>query len=230
MGDLSIQNLVVEYSSGGYAVRPIDGLSLDVAAGSLVILLGPSGCGKTTLLSCLGGILRPKSGAIKFEDVDITALDRGAAANYRRDKVGIVFQAFNLVPSLTALENVMVPMREAGMSRRAARQRAEELLTRVNLEERMKHRPGDLSGGQQQRVAVARAIALDPPLVLADEPTAHLDFIQVEEVLRLIRELASGERVVVGATHDSRILPLADQLVEMVPQFISIHREPETVS
>ena len=229
MGDLSIQNLVVEYSSGGYALRPINGLSLDVTAGSLVILLGPSGCGKTTLLSCLGGILRPKSGAIKFDDVDITTLDRAALANYRRDKVGIVFQAFNLVPSLTALENVMVPMREAGMSRRDARERAEELLTRVNLQERMKHRPGDLSGGQQQRVAVARAIALDPPLILADEPTAHLDFIQVEEVLRLIRELADGDRIVVVATHDARILPLADRVVELTPDFPETHKPPEAV-
>jgi putative ABC transport system ATP-binding protein len=229
VGDLSIQDLVVEYSSGGYALRPINGLSLDVAAGSLVILLGPSGCGKTTLLSCLGGILRPKSGAIKFDDVDITALDRAALASYRRDKVGIVFQAFNLVPSLTALENVMVPMREAGMSRRDARTRAEELLTRVNLQERMKHRPGDLSGGQQQRVAVARAIALDPPLILADEPTAHLDFIQVEEVLRLIRELADGDRIVVVATHDARILPLADRVVELTPDFPETHKPPETV-
>ncbi|MXI80177.1 ATP-binding cassette domain-containing protein, partial [Mycobacterium tuberculosis] len=109
MGGLTISDLVVEYSSGGYAVRPIDGLSLDVAPGSLVILLGPSGCGKTTLLSCLGGILRPKSGSIKFDDVDITTLEGAALAKYRRDKVGIVFQAFNLVSSLTALENVMVP-------------------------------------------------------------------------------------------------------------------------
>src|SRR6202012_915981 len=153
-----------------------------------------------------------------------------ALAKYRRDHVGIVFQAFNLVPSLTALENVMVPLRAAGMSRGASRKRAEELLTRVNLAERMRHRPGDLRGGQQQRVAVARAIALEPPLILADEPTAHLDFIQVEEVLRLICELATGEGVVGGATHDTRILPLADRVVEMVPQFISIHREPETVS
>lgn len=103
MGGLTISDLVVEYSSGGYAVRPIDGLSLDVAPGSLVILLGPSGCGKTTLLSCLGGILRPKSGSIKFDDVDITTLEGAALAKYRRDKVGIVFQAFNLVSSLTAL-------------------------------------------------------------------------------------------------------------------------------
>jgi putative ABC transport system ATP-binding protein len=229
MGDLSIQNLVVEYSSGGYAVRPIDGLDLDVAAGSLAILLGPSGCGKTTLLSCLGGILRPTSGAIKFGDVDVTTLDGRGLSAYRRDKVGIVFQAFNLVPSLTALENVMVPMHGAGMSRRASRARAEELLTRVNLQDRMTHLPADLSGGQQQRVAVARAIALDPPLILADEPTAHLDFIQVEEILRLIRELASGDRMVVVATHDSRILPLADRIVELVPELATTDRPPEWV-
>jgi putative ABC transport system ATP-binding protein len=229
MGDLSIKDLVVEYSSGGYALRPINGLNLDVPAGSLVILLGPSGCGKTTLLSCLGGILRPKSGQITFDDLDITALEGSALARYRRDKVGIVFQAFNLVSSLTALENVMIPMRAAGMSRTDSRKRAEELLTRVNLEDRLKHRPGDLSGGQQQRVAVARAIALDPPLILADEPTAHLDFIQVEEVLRLIRSLAQGDRVVVVATHDSRILPLADRVVELRPEVATTNRPPETV-
>lgn len=229
MGGLNIADLVVEYSSGGYAVRPIDGLGFEAAAGSLVILLGPSGCGKTTLLSCLGGILRPKSGSIRFGDIDVTALEGAALAEYRRDTVGIVFQAFNLVSSLTALENVMVGLRGAGMSRASARQRAEELLTRVGLAERMKHRPGDLSGGQQQRVAIARAVALDPPLILADEPTAHLDFIQVEEVLRLIRSLAQGERVVVVSTHDSRMLPMADRVIELVPTHASTNRPPVTV-
>jgi putative ABC transport system ATP-binding protein len=229
MGALHVNDLVVEYSSGGYAVRPIDGLNLEVSAGSLALLLGPSGCGKTTLLSCLGGILRPTSGRIALDDLDVTTLDSRALTTYRRRTVGIVFQAFNLLPSLTAFENVMVPMDAAGVSRREARQRAEELLIRVGLQDRMRHRPGDLSGGQQQRVAVARAIALDPPLILADEPTAHLDFIQVEEVLRLIRELASGDRLVVVATHDTRMLPLADQVVELVPQVASIDRPPETV-
>jgi putative ABC transport system ATP-binding protein len=229
VGDLSIQNLVVEYASGAETVRPIDGLDLDVAAGSLVILMGPSGCGKTTLLSCLGGILRPSSGAIKFGDVDVASLTARELSTYRRDTVGIVFQAFNLVPSLTALENVMVPLLAAGTSRRAARKKAGQLLARVGLEDRMTHRPGDLSGGQQQRVAVARAVALDPPLILADEPTAHLDFIQVEEVLKLIRELATGDRMVVVATHDSRILPLADRVVELVPEFASTDRPPDTV-
>src|ERR1700753_2967250 len=147
MGDLSIQDLVVEYSSGGYAVRPINGLDLDVPAGSLVILLGPSGCGKTTLLSCLGGILRPKSGSITFDGMEVTTLGGGELGKFRRDKVGIIFQAFNLVPSLSALENVMVPLRAAGVSRSSARQRAEELLAQVNLADRVKHRPRDLRGG-----------------------------------------------------------------------------------
>lgn len=229
MGDLSIQDLVVEYPSGRDTVRPIDGLNLDVAAGSLVILMGPSGCGKTTLLSCLGGILRPTAGAIKFGEVDLTSLDARGLSTYRRETVGIVFQAFNLVPSLTALENVMVPLLAAGVPRRVAHKRAGQLLARVGLQDRVTHRPGDLSGGQQQRVAVARAVALDPPLVLADEPTAHLDFIQVEEILKLIRELASGDRMVVVATHDSRILPLADRVVELVPLFASTDGPPETV-
>jgi putative ABC transport system ATP-binding protein len=230
VGDLRIKDLVVEYSDGGDAIRAIDGLDLKITAGSLVIVLGPSGCGKTTLLSCLGGILSPTGGWIELGDVEVTALNRRQLTAYRRHSVGIVFQMFNLVPSLTALENVMVPMWAAGWSQRAACERAHELLTRVGLQDRTTHRPGDLSGGQQQRVAFARAIALDPALILADEPTAHLDFVQVEEVLRLLRELATGERIVVVATHDTRILALADRVVSLVPPLASAYREPETVS
>src|ERR1700761_7670418 len=229
MSDLRIHDLVVEYSNGSNAIRPIDGLDVELEAGSLNILLGPSGCGKTTLLSCLGGLLTPTSGRITVGDVDVTALSGRAMSQYRRHKVGIVFQAFNLVPSLTALENVLVPLRAAGRPRGAARERAKELLTRVGLQDRMTHRPGDLSGGQQQRVAVARAIALDPPLILADEPTAHLDYLQVEEMLRLIRGLASGDRIVVVATHDSRLLPLADRVIEMVPTTTLVNRAHETI-
>jgi putative ABC transport system ATP-binding protein len=215
--DLTIEDLTIEYSSGGYAVRPVDGLDLHCAAGSLVLLLGPSGCGKTSLLSCLGGILTPSGGRIAFGDTEVTGLRGAGLTEYRRRTVGIVFQAFNLVPSLTALENVVVPLRASGVKGAAARARAHELLERVGLVDRASHRPGDLSGGQQQRVAVARALALEPPLILADEPTAHLDYVQVEEVLRIVRTLASGERVVVVATHDQRLLPLADQVVELVP-------------
>ena len=229
MVGLRTHNLVVEYSSGGNAIRPIDGLDLELDAGSLTILLGPSGCGKTTLLSCLGGLLTPTSGEITVGDVDVTALNRRAMTQYRRHNVGIVFQAFNLVPSLTALENVMVPLRAAGKSPFEASERAEKLLRRVGLRDRMSHRPGDLSGGQQQRVAVARAIALDPPLILADEPTAHLDYLQVEEMLKLIRSLASGERMVVVATHDARLLPLADRVIEMKPKTVLVNRAHETI-
>jgi putative ABC transport system ATP-binding protein len=229
VGDLSIRDLVVEYSSGGNAVRPINGLNLEVPAGSVVLLLGPSGCGKTTLLSCLGAILKPTSGSITFGGVDITALPAAGLAQYRRDGVGIVFQAFNLVPSLTAVENVMVPLLGAGKSRVSARKRAEELLTQVNLADRLKHRPGDLSGGQQQRVAIARALALDPPLILADEPTAHLDHIQVEEVLRLLGSLGQGDRVVVVATHDDRMREIAKQVVELAPLGSLESRPPEVI-
>jgi ABC-type lipoprotein export system ATPase subunit len=229
MGDLRIKDLVVQYSIGGEALRVIDGLDLEVPAGSLAIVLGPSGCGKTTLLSCIGGILSPTAGRIQVADIDVTTLDRRSLTAYRRHTVGFVFQSFNLVPSLTALENVMVPLWAAGWSGKAARERAEELLTRVGLQERMTHRPGDLSGGQQERVAITRAIALDPPLILADEPTAHLDQVQVEEVLRLLRDLADGERIVVVATHDTRILPFADRVVRLLPDVAAVDAEPESV-
>ena len=227
MGNLHINDLVVEYSSGGYAVRPIDGLNLEVNTGSLALLLGPSGCGKTTLLVMPRRNPAADLGPHRNRRCRRYELDARELTMYRRRTVGIVFQAFNLLASLTALENVMVPMDAAGVNSRESRRRAEELLERVGLQDRMRHRPGDLSGGQQQRVAVARAIALDPPLILADEPTAHLDFIQVEEVLRLIRELASGERLVVVATHDTRMLPLADRVVELVPHVASTDRPPE---
>jgi putative ABC transport system ATP-binding protein len=215
---LVCEDLVVEYSAGGYIVRPIDGLHIEVANGELALLLGASGCGKTTLLSVFAAILQPHRGSVKLDDLEVTGLRGSSLTAYRRHKVGIVFQAFNLIPSLTASENVQVPLRASGVGGGKARRLADELLARVSLTGRRKHRPAELSGGEQQRVAIARALALDPPLVLADEPTAHLDYIQIEGVLQLLREIADEGRMVVVATHDERILPLADRIVELSPR------------
>jgi putative ABC transport system ATP-binding protein len=221
---LRIRDLTIEYSSGGYRVRPIDHLDLDIEGGEIVLLLGASGCGKTTLLSALAAILTPTSGTIEVNGVDVSSLSGSRLVDYRRNQVGVVFQAFNLVPSLNALENVAAPMMAGGRRRRRAMARAADLLALVDLADRARHRPGDLSGGQQQRVAIARALGADPPLILADEPTAHLDYVQVEGVLRLLQELRSANRVIVIATHDERLLPLADRVVHLSPRRIADDR------
>ena len=226
MTELRIKDLTVEYARGDYIVRPIDSLNLEANSGELVLLLGPSGCGKTTLLSCLAGILSPQTGSIHVGDIDVTRLEGDALGIYRRNTVGICFQAFNLIPSLSALENVAAPLRAGGIAPHDARKKATTLLETVSLGERMHHKPGDLSGGQQQRVAIARALAWDPPLLLADEPTAHLDYVQVESILRLIRELATPGRLVVIATHDYRMVPLADRVIDMAPQLNAETPEP----
>jgi putative ABC transport system ATP-binding protein len=230
MASLVVDDLTVEFTSGGYKVRPLNGLSFNCDDGQLVVLLGPSGCGKTTLLSCLAGLLTPTSGSIRLDDQEVTSLRGSALSAYRRESVGVVFQAFNLIPSLSARANVMVPLRFAGVKSKPARDRATELLAQVDLADRSHHRPEQLSGGQQQRVAIARALVHNPPLVLADEPTAHLDFIQVEGILRLIREIASSGRLVVVATHDDRITQLADQVIELVPHRKDTDRAPSTVT
>lgn len=214
---LSVRDLVVEFVHDGYAVRPLDGLSFEAEAGELVVLLGPSGCGKTTLLSSIGGILTPTSGSIRVGDTDVTALRGRQLDDYRREHVGFVFQAFNLIPSLTARENIAVPMILTGHGRSAAFARADELLELVGLGDRRNHRPSKLSGGQQQRVAVARGLGHQPPLLLADEPTANLDHIQAEAIIRLLRELRSQGRLIVVSTHDARLVPIADRVIRMSP-------------
>jgi putative ABC transport system ATP-binding protein len=229
MAELEVRNLTVEFDSGGYTVRPLDKLCLDAEDGELVVVLGPSGCGKTTLLSCLAGLLSPTSGSISFRGTDVTTLTGGALSDYRRSTVGVVFQAFNLIASLTAKGNVMAPLRLAKVPAHQASARADELLAEVGLSERAGHRPGKMSGGQQQRVAIARALVHDPPLVVADEPTAHLDHIQVEGVLLLIRKLAAPGRLVLVSTHDDRITHIADRVIELVPHFTGADREPEDV-
>jgi putative ABC transport system ATP-binding protein len=214
---VACQDVVVEYLAGTRTVRPIDALSVEVADGELALLLGASGSGKTTLLSVLAAILRPTSGSAIVAGQDVTQLRGRALAAYRQRTVGVVFQAFNLIPSLRASENVQLPLRAAGLSASEARKRADSLLAEFGLEDRRDHRPGDLSGGQQQRVAIARALALDPPVLLADEPTAHLDYVQVEGLVKLLRSVADQGRTVIVSTHDERLTPIADRVVEMTP-------------
>lgn len=226
---LQVRDLVIEYDSGGYPVRPIDGFTLDAYAGELVVLLGPSGCGKTSLLSTLGGILRPTAGSIRFDGVAVEDLAGSALADYRQRRVGFVFQAFNLIPSLNARENVAIPLILAGVPRRAALARADELLERVGLGNRTHHRPAKLSGGQQQRAAVARGLASDPPMLLADEPTANLDYIQAEGIISLLRDLRSDGRLIVVSSHDDRLVPIADRVIHLVPEFRDDEQSPRLV-
>jgi putative ABC transport system ATP-binding protein len=185
------------------------------------VLLGPSGSGKSTLLSCLGGMLSPTAGTIRLNDVDVTAASGKALDDYRKHHVGFVFQGFNLIPSLNARENVAVPLIVSKTGTRSeALAKADDMLARVGLGDRTKHRPSQLSGGQQQRVAVARGLVTDPALLIADEPTANLDHIQAEAVIGLFRELRSQGRVIVVSTHDARLIPVADRVVRMTPDGI----------
>jgi molybdopterin-binding protein len=201
---LEIRDLTVEYASqGGYRVRPLDGLTETCHDGELVILLGPSGSGKTTLLSCLAGLLRPTSGEIVVGGREVTGLEGAALADYRRHDVGIVFQAFNLIPSLTARENVAAPLRLAGTPWGEAERRADELLGDVDLRHRLRHKPAHMSGGQQQRVAIARALAPRPKVLLLDEPLAAVDPATRTMLRRELRALHEREGITtLQVTHD----------------------------
>jgi len=191
-----------------------------------VLLLGPSGCGKTTLLSVLAGILTPTSGQVLLDGRPVTGLRGEDLTAYRRSTVGVVFQAFNLVPSLSALENVAAPLWAAGVRRREARERATALLAKVDLTDRLTHRPGDLSGGQQQRVAIARALASRPAVIFADEPTGNLDSKASDDILVLLRRAVDefGQTVVM-VTHDAHAASYADQLVVLVDGQVVEDRE-----
>lgn len=226
---LTVTELVVEFIHEKYAIRPIDGLSFEAVQGEMTVLLGPSGSGKTTLLSCLGGILTPTSGAIHLGDLDVTGLDAGALEGFRRDHVGFVFQAFNLIPSLTALQNVAMPLILTGSSRADAYDRAGAALDRVGMSDRKTHLPSRLSGGQQQRVAVARGIVHEPPLLLADEPTANLDHIQAESIIALLRDLREQGSIIVVSTHDARLVPVADTTVQMAEHPEASESTPQLV-
>ena len=224
MSDIAVQtqNLHKSYLLGATAVGALRGVDLVVHRGEFVALMGPSGCGKTTLLNLIGAIDTPSRGALHVDDVALERMNEDQLADLRRDRIGVVFQFYNLLPTLSARENVELPMQFKGTDRGKRRERALWLLDRVGLKDRAEHKPAELSGGEQQRVSIARALANAPALVVLDEPTGDLDSATGQEIMSLLRDLNQREKVtLVVATHDplvaqasSRIVRLRDGRVE----------------
>jgi ABC-type lipoprotein export system ATPase subunit len=213
---VQIESLIKEYGDVT-SVRALEEVTLSITSGEFVAIQGPSGSGKSTLLNLIGTLDNPTSGRVVVDGVDLGTLKGDALADFRRAKIGFVFQLFNLVPTLDALENVMLPLlpyqRGLGFKLEA---RARELLTRMGLEERLNHLPGQLSGGEQQRVAIARALINSPSLILADEPTGNLDTKIGEEIVRLLRQLNQEQGLtLVLVTHDATVASQADRIVHM---------------
>ena len=210
------EELTKHFKSGPAVVRAVDGVGFRLPRGKMVALRGPSGCGKSTLLNLIGALDRPDSGRLIVDGVDVSRLSGGGEVAYRRRKVGFVFQQFNLVPQLSATENVTLPMEFVGGTNGTSKSRARELLRRVGLaQDRHERRPAKLSGGEQQRVAIARALANEPPIILADEPTANLDSKTGRLIVELLRSFRKEGRTVIIATHDTDIAAEADIILEM---------------
>jgi putative ABC transport system ATP-binding protein len=213
---IQARGLTKTYAQGEAAMRALDEVTLDLHAGELALLVGPSGSGKTTLLSIMGCILRPTSGSLRVLGDEVTRLAERDLPAIRRERIGFIFQAFNLFPTLTALQNVALALDLKGVSGRAARDKAAMLLDQVGLSAKLGAYPADLSGGQKQRVAIARALAGDPPIILADEPTAALDSQSGRIVMDLLQRLARQRgRAVAIVTHDNRMWGYGDRLVKM---------------
>jgi putative ABC transport system ATP-binding protein len=213
---VEIRNLAKSYTRGGQAVPVLSDITLDIEAGDFIALMGPSGSGKTTLLNLIAGIDKPDSGTLRVDGVDIAALSEAELADWRAAHVGFVFQFYNLMPVLTAYENVELPLMLAPLSRAERRARVELVLSVVGLADRMKHYPNELSGGQQQRVAIARAVVADPTIIVADEPTGDLDRVSAADILamlqRLNRELG---KTIIMVTHDANAARSASTLVHL---------------
>lgn len=204
------------YREGATELRALQEVDLEVRAGELTLLMGPSGSGKTTLLSILGCILRASAGKLEVLGEEVTSLPEKEFPRIRREAIGFVFQGFNLFPTLTAAENVTLALDLRGIPGPSARKRGEELLAQVGLAQKAKSFPADLSGGQKQRVAIARALAGDPPILLADEPTAALDWTSGRAVIELLQRLARVHgRAVVMVTHDPRVLSFGDRIIHL---------------
>ncbi len=213
---LTLRDVRKTYTRGRTSVEALRGVDLEVPKGQFLSIMGPSGSGKSTLLNLLGALDRPTGGSIEIGGEAIHALDDDGLTRFRRDKIGFVFQFFNLLPTMSAAENVMLPALLAGKPRDAVEARALKLLEQVGLGARAHHRPDELSGGEMQRVAVARALSTEPRIVLADEPTGNLDSKAGAEILRLVRAVAAESGVtVVMVTHDARAAQVGDRLVRV---------------
>jgi putative ABC transport system ATP-binding protein len=221
-------NITKVYGIGTIEIRALNGIDFNVKQGEFVAIQGPSGCGKSTLLNVLSCIDKPTSGTISIDSIDIAHLSDKALAKIRRDKIGFIFQSYNLIPTLNALENVMLPMMFAGKDNNKTSERAATLLEMVEMQERMKHKPSELSGGEQQRVAIARALSNDPLLIVGDEPTGNLDSKTGAAVMKILTELNREGRTVVVVTHDPAVAGTAHRVLQMKDgQFINNQSEQE---
>ncbi|MFA0733007.1 MAG: hypothetical protein LKKZDAJK_002486 [Candidatus Fervidibacter sp.] len=202
------------YQMGKVEVEALRGVTLDIKRGEYISIMGPSGSGKSTLFNMIGGLDKPTSGSVYINEVDLAQLDAYELAWLRCRTIGYIFQTFNLIPVMTALENVTLPMIFAGVPEDERQDRGMELLKRVGLAERWNHKPTELSGGQQQRVAIARALANDPAIILADEPTGNLDLKTGREIIQLLKELNEEKGVtIISATHDLKMLDVSDRVI-----------------
>jgi putative ABC transport system ATP-binding protein len=211
-----VRGVTKEFGSGGAITRALRGVDLDVPYGELLMLVGPSGCGKTTLVSIVAGTLEPTAGEVVVLGQDLVAMSNGRKVKFRRDHVGFVFQAFNLLPALTAAENAAVPLLIAGWPRRRAVEAAAAVLEQLGMGDRLANLPAELSGGQQQRVAIARALVHEPRLLVCDEPTSALDAENGRITMELIQRIAvQPDRAVIVVTHDTRVYSFADRIASM---------------
>lgn len=209
-----VSKVTKTFHLGKVEVKALQGVDLEIAAGEYLSIMGPSGSGKTTLFNMIGGLDKPTSGKVFIDEVDIAQLDAYELAWLRCRKIGYIFQTFNIIQVMTALENVTLPMIFGGMNNDAAGEKGIELLELVGLGDRFRHKPFELSGGQQQRVAVARALANDPAIILADEPTGNLDLTTGEEIITLLKQLSKERDVtIISATHDIKMLNVSDRVV-----------------